>query len=93
MKEVPVNEHNIVTADATAEKIEAVDAGNCQVCMWILERRFSEDFSRREYSKMNVVSENLNQKVEIVAKDADKIREKILEKFILVRESHKLLTD
>jgi hypothetical protein len=45
VKKVPVNEHNIVTADATAEKIEAVDAGNCQVCMWILERRFQEKTS------------------------------------------------
>jgi hypothetical protein len=33
MKEVPVNEHNIVIADATAEKIEAVDAGNYQSCI------------------------------------------------------------
>jgi hypothetical protein len=39
---------------------DAVDAGNCQVCMWILERRFSEDFGRRVYRKMNVISENKN---------------------------------
>ena len=63
---------------------DSAESGNCQVCMWILERRFSEDFGRREYRKMNVVSENLNQNVEIVAKDADKIREKILEEFTLV---------
>ena len=56
-------------------------AGNCQVCMWILERRFSEDFGRRVYKKTNVVSENQN--IEISVTDADKIREKILEKFTL----------
>ncbi len=55
-------------------------AGNCQVCMFILERRFSEDFGRRAYRKTNVVAENLNQNVEISVTDADKIREKILEK-------------
>jgi hypothetical protein len=26
---------------------DAAKAGNCQVCMFILERRFSEDFGRR----------------------------------------------
>ena len=36
----------------------AADAGNCQVCILILERRFSEDFGRRMYRKTNVVSEN-----------------------------------
>lgn len=49
--------------------------------MWILERRFSEDFGRREYRKTNIVSENLNQNIERGVKDADKIKEKILEKF------------
>ena len=28
---------------------EAAKAGNCTVCMWILERRFSEDFGKRIY--------------------------------------------
>jgi len=45
---------------------EAAKAGNCQVCMWILERRFSEDFGRRTYRKMDVVSENRNENVEII---------------------------
>jgi hypothetical protein len=59
----------------------ADDAGNCQVCMLILERRFSEDFGRRVYRKMNVVSENKNENVEVIAKDADEIRNEILAKF------------
>ena len=37
---------------------DAARSGNCQVCMFILERRFSEDFGRRVYRKTNVVSEN-----------------------------------
>ncbi len=37
VKEVPVNEHNIVTADATAEKIEAVkqETGKLPVLLMI----------------------------------------------------------
>ena len=37
---------------------DAAAAGNCQVCMWILERRFASDFGRRVYRKTNVVTEN-----------------------------------
>ena len=59
---------------------EAVKAGNCTVCMWILERRFNEDFGKRQYLKMDVVSENLNQNVELILTDADKIRGEILAK-------------
>ncbi len=58
----------------------AAKAGDTRICMWILERRFSEEFGRRVYRKTNVVSENLNQNVEISVTDADKIRERILEK-------------
>jgi len=36
---------------------EAAEAGDTRICMWILKRRFPEDFGRREYRKMNVVSE------------------------------------
>jgi len=63
---------------------EAAEAGDSRISMWILERRFPEDFGRREYRKMNVISENKNETVEIMVKDADKIREKILEKFAFV---------
>jgi len=63
---------------------EAVKAGNCTVCMWILERRFSEDFGRRQYRKMDIVSENKNENVDIIVKDADGIRKQILERFNLV---------
>jgi transposase len=59
---------------------ESAKAGNCQVCMWILERRFSEDFGRREYRKTNIVSENMNENIEVIVKDVDVIRQKILEK-------------
>ena|SRR5208283_1105487 len=71
---------------------EAVKAGNCTVCMWILERRFSEDFGRRQYRKMDVVSENQNENVEITINDADGIRKQILAKFDLVGESNESLT-
>ena len=60
---------------------ESTKAGNCQVCMWILERRFPEDFTRRQYRKMNIVSENKNENVEITIKEADILRKKILAKF------------
>ncbi len=66
---------------------DAADAGNCQVYMRILERRFPEDFARRQYRKMNVVSDNQNVFVDIAINDADGIRAQILEKFALGRES------
>ena len=66
---------------------KAAEAGNCQICMWILSRRFSEEFDRRIYQKMNVVSKNQNETVEIIVKDTDRIREKILDKFALGREN------
>jgi hypothetical protein len=72
---------------------EAVKAGNCTVCMWILERRFSEDFGRRQYRKMDIVSENQNKNVEIAINDADGIRAQILAKFDLVGESNESLTN
>ena len=49
--------------------------------MWILERRFSEDFGRREYRKMNIVSENINANVKLTVKEGDQIRKQILAKF------------
>jgi hypothetical protein len=55
--------------------------------MFILERRFSEEFGRKVYRKTNIVAENLNQNVEIVVTDADKIRDSILEKFTLDTEN------
>ena len=56
------------------------------------ERRFSGDFGRRIYRKTNIVSENHNENVDIEVKDANKIREKILEKFDRVGESNEVLT-
>ena len=66
---------------------DAAKAGNCHVCMWILERRFSEDFGRRVYKKTNVVSENKNVIVDIAIDDPDGIRTQILEKFALSRDN------
>jgi hypothetical protein len=65
---------------------EAVKGGNCQVCMFILERRFPDEFGRRVNRKTNVVSENLNQNVEIIVNDADILRKQILAKFYRVGE-------
>jgi hypothetical protein len=65
---------------------DSANAGNCQVCMWILERRFPEDFARRQYRKMNVISENKNENVEIIVKDTDAIRNEILAKFVRVEK-------
>jgi hypothetical protein len=84
---------NADAAKKCLEKLnEATKAGNCTVCMWILERRFSEDFDRRQYRKKNSVSENLNQNVDLIVNDTDEIRKQILAKFDLVRESNESVT-
>ncbi len=59
----------------------AADAGNGQVCMWILERRFPEEFGRRVYRKINSVSETINENVEITVQEAYLLRKQILTKF------------
>ena len=59
----------------------ADDVGNCQVCMWILDRRFPEEFGRWVYRNTNVISENKNEDVELIVNDADGIRKQILAKF------------
>jgi hypothetical protein len=46
-----------------------------------LERRFPEEFGRRAYRKITSVSENKNENVELIVKDAHNIKEKILKKF------------
>jgi hypothetical protein len=79
-----IQKRNADAAKALLERIkEAADAGNCQICMWILERRFPEDFARRQYRKMNVVSENKNENVEVIVQDTNAIRKEILAKFAL----------
>jgi hypothetical protein len=72
---------------------EAAKAGNCTVCMWILERRFSGDFGRRQYRKMDVVSENKNENVKIIVNDADGIRKQILAKFDRFGKSKEFATN
>jgi len=47
---------------------DAAATGNCQVCMWILERRFPDCFGRRMCKKMDVVTENKNENVEITVR-------------------------
>jgi transcriptional regulator with XRE-family HTH domain len=80
-------------AKALLERLnETAKAGDTRICLWILERRFSEDFGRRIYRKTNIVSENYNENVDIEVNDADKIREKILEKFALGRENQESST-
>jgi hypothetical protein len=64
----------------------AAKAGDTRICIWILERRFSEDFGRRIYRKTNLVSENKNVNVELIVNDADSIRIEILAKFDRVEE-------
>jgi hypothetical protein len=61
--------------------------------MWILDRRFPDEFGRRVYKKMNVVSENKNENVEIIVQDTNAIRKEILTKFDLVEESNESLTN
>jgi len=79
---------NADAAKKCLEKLnEAAKAGNCTVCMWILERRFGEDFGRRIYRKTNVVSENQNVIFDIAINDADGIRAQILEKFAFDRKN------
>jgi hypothetical protein len=60
---------------------EAVKAIDTRICMWILERRFSDDFGRRVYRKTNSISENKNETIEIIIKDSDEIRKQILANF------------
>jgi hypothetical protein len=60
---------------------EAAKAGGTRICLWILERRFSDEFGRRGYRKTNAISENLNQNVDLIANDTDGIRKQILAKF------------
>ena len=88
-----IQKRNADAAKALLGRIkEAADSGNCQICMWILERRFPEDFARRQYRKMNVVSENKNENVEIIVQDTNAIRKEILEKFALGRKNQESST-
>jgi hypothetical protein len=60
--------------------------------MWILERRFPDEFGRRVYKKTNVVSQNKNENIEINVNDVDEVRKQILAKFDRVGESNTFLT-
>jgi hypothetical protein len=75
---------NADTAKVLLERInEAARYGNTQMCTWILERRFPEEFGRRVYRKTNIIAENMSQNViiNIATNDADGIREQVLAKF------------
>ena len=80
---------NIDAAKTLLERLNAAaKAGDTRICMFILERRFSEDFGRRVYRKTNVISDNKNVNVEINVNDVDEIRNQILAKFDLVGENN-----
>jgi hypothetical protein len=88
-----IQKRNADAAKALLEKLnDSTKAGDTRVCLWILERRFSEDFGRRVYRKTNVVSENLNQNVEIIVNDVDDIRKEILAKFDRTEENNESST-
>ena len=73
---------NADAAKALLERLNSLaKVGDTRICMFILERRFHEDFGRRQYRKMDVISENKNENVEIIVNDADGVRAQILEKF------------
>jgi hypothetical protein len=77
-------------ADAAKKLLErlnnAADAGNCQVCMWILERRFPNGYGRWKYRKSNAFSDNKNENAEIIVKHEDEIRKEILAKFVMAEK-------
>ena len=51
---------NADAAKVLLERInEAAKAGDTQICTWILERRFPEEFGRRVYKKTGSVAKNL----------------------------------
>jgi abortive infection bacteriophage resistance protein len=82
-----IQKYNADGARKLLERLnDAAAAGNCQVCMWILERRFSEEFGRRVYRKTNVMSENKDVNVVITITNTDAIRYKILDKLSMVGE-------
>ena len=86
-----INKCNAEGAMKCLERLnEAAKTGDYRVCMWILERRFPEGYGRRNYKKINAVSENKNENVRIVVNNADKIREKIIEKLAMGREESEL---
>ena len=77
-----IEQRNAEGARKILQKLnDEAKAGNCHVCMFILERRFSEDFGRRVYKKTNVVSENQNVNVDTAIDDTNSIRAQILERF------------
>ncbi len=88
-----INKCNADGARILLEKLnDAAKAGDTRICIIILERRFPEDFGRKQYRKMDVISENKNENVEIIVNNADEIRNEILAKFDGVEESKESLT-
>ncbi len=59
----------------------AAESGDSLICMWILERRFPEKIGKRVYIKINSVSDNKNENVELIVNNVDEIRKQILAKF------------
>jgi predicted site-specific integrase-resolvase len=64
---ISIKKRNADTAKVLLERLNsAAKAGNCQVCIWVLERK--------AYRKINSVSENKNENFEIIVSDSDYIR-------------------
>jgi hypothetical protein len=47
-----------------------------------IRKAFPTTFWRREYRKINAISENKNENIEIIVKDGNVIRKEILENYI-----------
>ena len=69
-----------------------MEAKKFKFLLWVLERRFPDEFGRRVYRNTNAVSENKNENVELIVNDVDEIRNQILAKFDLVGESNESQT-
>ncbi len=76
-----ITKRNADAAKALLERLnDAAKDENCQVCMWMLERRFSDEFGRLIYRKINAVSENKNENIEITVHETDLLIKQILAK-------------
>ena len=83
-----IQKHNAEVALKLLQRInEAADKGNWHVAAWILERRFPEDYGRREYRNVKSISENKNETVAVVVTDADEIRLEIIENVSVAKET------
>ena len=77
-----INKYNAYGARKLLERLNAAaESGDSRIWMWILERRLPEKFGKRVYIKINSVSDNKNENVELIVNNVDEIRKQILAKF------------